>query len=66
MGFIEEWNEAIASDPCWQYEDLMEEDPELAEGLGYLNWVYNLASKRLAMQGIYITPVELFEEMQRR
>lgn len=31
MDFIEMWNEAIDIDPYWQFEELLEEDPELAE-----------------------------------
>ena len=33
MNFIEMWEEAIENDPYWQFEELLEEDPELAEYL---------------------------------
>lgn len=62
MGFIEEWNKAIASDPNWQfeelYEELEEEDPELAEEFAEAVWeasvVKILVINRLASQGIYL------------
>jgi len=47
MGFIEDWNEAIENDPYWQFEELLEEDPELAEYLWHLNNVWILAMNRL-------------------
>jgi hypothetical protein len=31
MSFIDMWNEAIENDPYWQFEELLEDDPELAE-----------------------------------
>jgi len=53
VGFIEDWNEAIDNDPYWQFEELLEEDPELAERLWELNNIQILASNRL---GISIPP----------
>jgi len=31
MGFIEEWHRAIENDPYWQFEELLEDNPEEAE-----------------------------------
>ncbi len=31
MGFIEDWQTAVINDPYWQFEEILEEDPELAE-----------------------------------
>jgi len=47
MSFIEDWNEAIDNDPCWQFEELLEEDPELAEALWDEMRVWILAMNRL-------------------
>ena len=46
MGFIEEWNEAIENDPYWQFEELLEEDPELAEAVWHEMRVLTLAWNR--------------------
>ena len=35
MNFIEMWNEAIANDPYWQFEEILEEEPGLARVLWY-------------------------------
>ena len=32
-GFVEEWKKAIVADPYWQFEELLEEDPDLAEAI---------------------------------
>lgn len=69
MGFIQEWNKAIVSDPNWQfeelYEELSEEDPKLAEEFAEEVWRLNtvaiLASNRLAMQGIYVAPEDIWD-----
>lgn len=69
MGFIEEWSKAIASDPNWQfeelYEEIEEEDPKLAEAFAEAVWwkstVEILAINKLAMQGIYVLPEELWQ-----
>ena len=45
--FIEMWNEAIDNDPYWQFEELLEEDPELAEYLWDEMRVRILVEKRL-------------------
>lgn len=31
MEFVKSWHGAIESDPYWQFEDLLEEDPEFAK-----------------------------------
>ena len=49
MGFIEDWNEAIDNDPYWQFEELLEEDSELAEYLWHEMNVMILAGKRLGI-----------------
>ena len=46
MGFIEMWNEAIDNDPYWQFEELLEEDPELAEIVWHNHRVAILAEIR--------------------
>ena len=50
MGFIEMWNQAIENDPYWQFEELLEDDPELAELLWDLQRVQVLASRRLGFE----------------
>ena len=45
--FIEMWNEAIDADPYWQFEELLEEDPELAEYLWHEMRVRILVDRRL-------------------
>jgi len=47
MGFIEEWNRAIDNDPYWQFEELLEEEPELAEASWDELWCATLAANRL-------------------
>ena len=72
MGFIEEWQEAIASDPQWQFEDAYEEldeiDHELAEGFAKLvatqNAVAMLAYKRLQMNGVVVPYEDVFQFAQ--
>ena len=55
MGFIEDWNNAIENDPYWQFEELLEEDPALAEALWEETRIAILAENRLASQGIFIS-----------
>ena len=59
MGFIDDWNEAIENDPYWQFEDLLEEEPELAE----LSWdnlrIATLVANRL---GVAVSLVQDFME----
>ena len=43
-------NEAIDNDPYWQFEELLEEDPELAEALWEVHRIQVLASKRLGFE----------------
>ena len=43
MGFIEDWNRAIESDPYWQFKELLEEDPELAEQ--FAKYAYDFIEK---------------------
>ncbi len=47
MGFVEDWNEAIDNDPYWQFEELLEEDPELANAIWELQRVATLAANKL-------------------
>lgn len=47
MGFVEMWQEAIDNDPYWQFEELIEEDPELAEYLWLKMNVQILVNKRM-------------------
>ena len=56
MDFIEMWNEAIDNDPYWQFEDLLEEDPELAEQIWDELRVRILVQNRL---GFDISDIEL-------
>ena len=48
--FAELWQEAIDDDPYWQFEELLEEDPELAEYLWDEMRVRILVEKRLNYQ----------------
>ena len=59
MDFIEMWNEAIDNDPYWQFEDLLEEDPELAEQIWDELRVRILVQNRL---GFDISDIELPKE----
>jgi len=43
------WNEAIDNDPYWQFEELLEEEPELAEYLWHEMNVRILVEKRLGI-----------------
>ncbi len=45
--FIKMWDEAIDRDPYWQFEVLLEEEPELAEYLWDEMRVRILVEKRL-------------------
>ena len=47
MGFIEDWNRAIEADPYWQFEELLDDDPELAEAVWHAMRVEILVTKRL-------------------
>lgn len=47
MDFIEMWNKAIEADPYWQFEELLEEDPDLAEDIWDAMRVAILVEKRL-------------------
>ncbi len=47
MEFIKQWNEAIESDPYWQFEELLEAAPELAEYIWYLHWLAIMVEKRM-------------------
>ncbi len=49
MDFIEMWNEAIDNDPYWQFEELLEEDPELAEYLWHEMKIQIMVEKRLGI-----------------
>lgn len=46
MTFAEMWKEAIENDPYWQFEELLEDDPELAEYIWHLYRVEMLVSRR--------------------
>ena len=48
MGFIEDWNGAIEADPYWQFEELLEDDPELAEYVWDCQRIAVLVEKRMA------------------
>ncbi len=48
--FTRMWNEAIDNDPYWQFGELLEEDPELAEALWEVHRIQVLASKRLGFE----------------
>jgi len=52
--FVEMWSEAIENDPYWQFEELLEEEPELAEYLWDEMRIEILATNRLRSQGIYL------------
>lgn len=54
MGFIEEWNKAIEADPYWQFEELLEDDPELAEAEWEAMNIEILVRNRLQQDGIYL------------
>ena len=43
------WQEAIENDPYWQLEELLEEDPELAEWVWDNMRVLILVEKRLGL-----------------
>ena len=45
--FPQMWQEAIDADPCWQFEELLEEDPEEAERVVEKMWIATLVSNRL-------------------
>jgi len=47
MDFIEMWQQAIENDPYWQFEDILEEDPEIAEALWNDMRVWILVEKKL-------------------
>jgi hypothetical protein len=47
MTFAEMWQQAIDDDPYWQFEDLLEDDPELAEYLWHCFRVETLAARRV-------------------
>lgn len=72
MSFIQEWNEAIASDPQWQFEEAYEElddtSHELAEEFARLvhtqNEIATLAYKRLQMNGIFVPYEDVFHLAQ--
>lgn len=49
MSFVKDWNTAIENDPYWKFEDLLEEDPELAEYLWNETRIYILAKNRLGI-----------------
>lgn len=51
MDFIELWNETGENDPYWSFEELIEEDPELAEALWDETRIFILANLRLAEVG---------------
>lgn len=52
MSFIEMWNGAIENDPYWQFEELLEEDPELAKAVWNEMRIMILAEKRLKSENI--------------
>lgn len=47
MNFIVMWQLACESDPYWQFEELLEEDPELAEYVWDNMRISILVEKRL-------------------
>ena len=49
MGFILMWEEAIENDPYWQFEELFEEDPEVAEIIWDNMRIQILVEKRLGL-----------------
>ena len=51
-GFIQMWNEAIENDPYWQFEDLLEDNPEEASELWDNMRVSILVNNRLAKLNI--------------
>ena len=46
-GFVQMWNDAIEADPYWQFEDLLDDDPELAEIIWHNMRVQIFIEKRL-------------------
>ncbi len=52
--FVEMWNEAIENDPYWQFEELLEEEPELAEAIWDEMSIEIMVKNRLRLQGIYL------------
>lgn len=47
MDFIEQWNRAIEADPYWQFEELLEDNPDEAEAVWHEMRVWTLAMNRL-------------------
>jgi len=47
LGFIEMWQIAIDNDPYWQFEELLDEELELAEYLWYKMRLRILVERRL-------------------
>lgn len=50
--FIEMWNRAAGNDPFWQFEELLEENPELAEAVWDNMRIEILVRARLRSQDI--------------
>jgi len=47
MGFVEDWNDAIENDSNWQFEDLLEDNPQETLHQWHNMRVAILVSKRL-------------------
>ena len=55
MSFVKDWNNAIDADPYWQFEELLEEDPELAEAVWeFLNIKILVRNTMVERHGVYL------------